>query len=171
MLGSRALPRHQGVLSFSGGFLSRSARLHSGGSPPARHPARRLRSRRRSDGIARQHCISGLAPCINQRCSRRIAASAGCTLGACRTYFTPARASLWDAVQGAKRAVVSLTTSALQRRNAPKARLALRVAAKKARLRRCSSLIWNDQTALLAPCRRAFLAATQARNDSDRLLG
>src|SRR5437870_6311978 len=42
--------------------------------------------------------------------------------------------------QGAKRAVVSFTTSAWQRRHAPKTRLALRVAAKKPRLRRCSSL-------------------------------
>src|SRR5439155_20395565 len=42
--------------------------------------------------------------------------------------------------QGAKRAVVSFTTRAWQRRPAPKTRLALRVAVKKPRLRRCSSL-------------------------------
>jgi hypothetical protein len=59
-------------------------------------------------------------------------------------------------MQGAKRAVVSFTTSGLQRRNAPKTKFALRVAAEKAPLPRCSSLMWNDHIALLAPCKGAF---------------
>ena len=73
------------------------------------------------------------------------------------------------AVQGAP--LCRPTTSGLQRRNAPKVRLALRVVDRKARLRRCSSLNWTCQTALLAPCIRPFLATTHSRNKSDRLLG
>ena len=103
------------------------------------------------------------------------------------------------AVQGARRAVVPTHNQWLERRNAPKVRLALRVVARKARLRQetltptlsrpsgrrsdcsfslwekvrmraSSSLIWINQTALLAPCIRTFLATTHTRNKSDRLL-
>src|SRR5213593_1825580 len=40
----------------------------------------------------------------------------------------------------------------------------------KARLPRCSSLIWCYQTALLAPCRRAFWPQRMRETKSDRLL-
>src|SRR4051812_20152552 len=49
-------------------------------------------------------------------------------------------------------------------------RAARRIEGKKARLPRCSSLIGNNQTALLAPCTRTFLPSTQARLDLEQVL-
>src|SRR5258706_13770737 len=85
--------------------------------------------------------------------------------------FTYARASIWVQGKAQERAVVRATISALA--TPPCAQSEARPAGcgQKARLPRCSSLIWNDQTALLAPCIRAFWPQPMRETKSDRPLG
>src|SRR5258706_10203264 len=85
--------------------------------------------------------------------------------------FTYARASLWVQGKAQERAVVRATISAVATPPCAQGEARPAGCGQKARLLRCSSLIWNDQTALLAPCSRAFWPQRMREIKSHRLLG
>src|SRR5258706_8186239 len=84
--------------------------------------------------------------------------------------FTYARASIWVQGKARERAVVRATISAVATPPCAQSEARPSGCGQKARLPRCSSFIWNDRTALLAPCNHAFWPQRMREIKSGRLL-